>query len=588
MLHRARVQNLGTEPADATLWFSLRPYNPEGVALIHSIEYGNDASLFVDGRLAAVLTEEPDLAHCSTFRDGDCSFALGGGVSLKSHATCTAGLASAMVGYRLRLEPSATASKILVMPIGGAQPRKGLTRELRRFDYRDRKVRLKSVWEEITGQGMTVSLPDKEIEASFNLNKAYLALFDDGTDIKPGPLTYHHFWFRDAAFLVTALDRCGFTERAARILERYPSLQQKDGYFRSQNGEWDSNGQAIWTLMEHYRLTGDNKYLEKVFPAMGRAAYWIEKKRTETRAPVTPHTGLLPAGASAEHLGPNDYYYWDDFWGIAGLDCAAEAAELLGYRTEMLNFEKYRDDFKQSVHDSLRHASGRLGKSLLPASPYRRMDSGAIGSLACVYPLRIFSADDDAVTNTLDALRDVSFHKGCFFQHIVHAGINPYLTLHLAQVYLARRDPRAWDLATNVLRLATKTGTWPEAIHPLTGGGSMGDGHHGWALAEWLLFLRNALLYEEKRDLHLMSVLPSAWTEWGKEVSVKDAPTHFGRVSFRLESKAAELVLYLGGGISQPARAYPLASAVLGRGRPRGRPQRQYQRSCHVHAGGRR
>jgi hypothetical protein len=24
------------------------------------------------------------------------------------------------------------------------------------------------------------------------------------------------------------------------------------------------------------------------------------------------------------HLGPNDYYYWDDFWGIPGLRCAGE------------------------------------------------------------------------------------------------------------------------------------------------------------------------------------------------------------------------------------------------------------------------
>ena len=36
--------------------------------------------------------------------------------------------------------------------------------------------------------------------------------------------------------------------------------------------------------------------------------------------------GLLPAGFSAEHLGPNDYYYWDDFWGLAGLIAAARLA----------------------------------------------------------------------------------------------------------------------------------------------------------------------------------------------------------------------------------------------------------------------
>jgi hypothetical protein len=36
------------------------------------------------------------------------------------------------------------------------------------------------------------------------------------------------------------------------------------------------------------------------------------------------HNGLLPAGFSAEHLGPNDYYFWDDFWSVSGLFSASK------------------------------------------------------------------------------------------------------------------------------------------------------------------------------------------------------------------------------------------------------------------------
>ena len=35
-----------------------------------------------------------------------------------------------------------------------------------------------------------------------------------------------------------------------------------------------------------------------------------------------------------------------------------------------------------------------------------------------------------------------------------------------------------------VLDYASPTLNFPEAIHPLTGGGVIGDGHHGWAAAE--------------------------------------------------------------------------------------------------------
>ena len=53
-----------------------------------------------------------------------------------------------------------------------------------------------------------------------------------------------------------------------------------------------------------------------------KAAQWICKKRLSADLKF-PHAGLLPSGFSAEHLGPNDFYYWDDFWAVAGLKAAA-------------------------------------------------------------------------------------------------------------------------------------------------------------------------------------------------------------------------------------------------------------------------
>ena len=47
---------------------------------------------------------------------------------------------------------------------------------------------------------------------------------------------------------------------------------------------------------------------------------WIERKRHARRRRRDPELrGLLPASISAEHLGPFDYFYWDDFWALAGL-----------------------------------------------------------------------------------------------------------------------------------------------------------------------------------------------------------------------------------------------------------------------------
>ena len=63
----------------------------------------------------------------------------------------------------------------------------------------------------------------------------------------------------------------------------------------------------------------------------------------------------------------------------------------------------------------------------------------------------------------------------------------------------------------------------------------MGDGHHGWASAEVILFLRDCLLREEGEALKLLQGAGSHMLKRGRDLKVVDAPTSFGRISFGLE-----------------------------------------------------
>ena len=65
-------------------------------------------------------------------------------------------------------------------------------------------------------------------------------------DVYPGPYTYKRFWFRDAALILNAMLGAGMIERSERTLEGFAARQTRNGYFLSQEGEWDSNGEALW------------------------------------------------------------------------------------------------------------------------------------------------------------------------------------------------------------------------------------------------------------------------------------------------------------------------------------------------------
>ncbi len=169
--------------------------------------------------------------------------------------------------------------------------------------------------------------------------------------------------------------------------------------------------------------------------------------------------------------------------------------------------------------------------------------------MACE-PLHLLPATDHRIAATLDVVRDRFSLGDAFFQAISHTGLGTYLTMHVAEVELANGDRRALDRLHWMLQAATPTWTWPEAIHPQLAGGCMGDGHHGWAAADFLSFVRNLLVREvdtpradpaSPATVALCSLLPDEWL--GQALEVQGAPTHLGSVSYAVRWHGARPAL---------------------------------------------
>ena len=388
-------------------------------------------------------------------------------------------------------------------------------------------------WGTHVARGMRLELPDPRLASCVAANRAFLLLLHDGDEITPGPSTYHRFWFRDAAYLLGALDRYGYEREVAEVLRSYPSRQHADGFFFSQAREWDANGAALHAIAEHWRLHRDRELAVELAPSVARGAEWIERKRHTKRRRDPACEGLLPPGVSAEHLGPFDWFYWDDFWALRGLLDAAEVLEAVGESRASSAAAAMASSLRADLDRSLALTAARLGTPAMPAGPRRRIDPGVIGSLVAGWPLRLMGADDERLRATADVVRDRFLDGPAFFQGISHTGLGTYLTLQLAFVELAAGDRRALDRLEWMLGVATPTWTWPEAVHPRLPGGCMGDGHHGWAAADVLTFVRNLLVRETDEDgdgLALLSLVPDEWL--GQGVEVHDAPTHAGRLSY--------------------------------------------------------
>ncbi|MFT4582549.1 MAG: hypothetical protein ACI915_003518 [Gammaproteobacteria bacterium] len=500
---------------------ALRPYNPEGISFIHDVRLDDERrEWLVNGEKRLRFDRPIDAHYVSDYRHGDVHIHLHD-LQPQTQGHCAAGMVTAAALFDL--EPDMSRTVEIEIPLARS-PRSPVPKPLAAT----------AGWRNAMEQHCRLELPDQKVKFLYD-TALHTLLLHSPDDVYPGPYTYKRFWFRDAAFMIHALLCAGFPARAERALDRFFARQTSSGYFHSQDGEWDSNGEALWIMWRYCQLTQCVPKPEWHDP-IRKAAHWIVNKRTVAGGDEL-HSGLLPAGFSAEHLGPNDFYFWDDFWGVAGLKAASAMYALTGDVDDGSTFEHEADSFFQCINDKLKHAHTRIGRPAIPASPYRRLDAGVIGSLVASYPLRLYPASDLRILDTAEYLLEHCLVKGAFFQDMIHSGLNAYLTLHLAQALLRAGDPRYLELIDVVANLASSTGQWPEASHPQTLGGCMGDGQHAWAAAEWILMLRNCFVREEENRLILASGVAARWLVPDKPIRFGPAPTPFGSVTIEIERR---------------------------------------------------
>ncbi len=490
---------------EAELVVSVRPFNPEGATLIHSLAVEPTAGgqfVRVNGDPEIFLPEPPDRVSVCNLESGDAYFS-----EAQSHETyCSHGVGTATLTYRIRerrellFAASTYRRDVQSNRRSGGRPltfADGLSAVHLEAAFQESLRE----WEAQLARAAVFRSARRGLNRAARIMSGYLVSLRCGEEITPGSFTYRSFFFRDAAYMLPALIQWNLLEEARPVVYSYLRRQLRNGFFRSQKGEWDSTGQAIWTLMEYIRTTNDHELLARAYPHMQKGVRWIWKLRRKG-----PGRSILPPGFSAEHLGPADSYYWDNLWSIAGIRCAAEAARALGKKQEAKQLSRQADEFTHSVLEASAADRKRLG--VVPPAPGRGIETGMIGSIAELYPLELEVFPRKQMRRTVATIYRRFFNRGLFFHHIIHSGFNVYLSLHVAQCFFRLGEVRtARRILNRVLKKRTPMWTYPEAIHPLTGGGVMGDGFHGWAFAEILLLIRRFTVYRTGDRLEIFQGL---------------------------------------------------------------------------------
>jgi hypothetical protein len=405
--------------------------------------------------------------------------------------------------------------------------------------------------------------------------------------------------------IVRGMDLLGHQDFARRALDFYVARYSPEGFLTT-GYTLMGTGWHLWTLGEHFELAHDTEWLKRVAPEVARVCAWIVRqrekaKRPDARGEKTPFYGLMPPGVIADWNAFAFYFCLNGYY-CAGLRQTAGALAAIGYP----GAEAFLQDAAEFREDILR--AYRRTQALAPVFPLQngtwipeypsQVDCpgptgsyfpGEDGNRSWCYdvevgahqlaPQGILDPDGPEVARMMDHMEDVQFLSDGWFDYPGEQSrkdwfdlggfskVQPYYTRN-AEIYALRDDVKPFVRSyfnTLAAMLNTEVLSLWEHFHAA---GAWNKTHETGYFLQQTRFM---LVLERGGDLWLAPLVTSHWLKDSMTVGVRNAPTRFGPVSYRITSHAQEG--YIEASIEPPARTIPRA-LILRLRHPEGRRMR--------------
>ena len=620
-LLRHRLRNTGRQRVEGTFSLVVRPMqmNPPwqngGVSPIREIAIEGPAErsdVRVNGRvLLQSLT--------ATGARGAAPFGAHGEREITAHvAAGTApptleardddGLAAAMLGYDVSLEPGTQRDIVIAFPLGTDRidPKAERLPDAPALDraaligaagdasagFDALATQVEQQWQSRLGR-IGLSLPDESLVDMLRAQAAYMLINQTGPAMQPGPRNYNRSFIRDGSATAAILLRMDQAKIARDYLRWYSDhavhenglvspILNEDGTvntgFGSDN-EHDSQGQFISLVADVARLDGGPDSVRDYLPKVKLAMRFLQELRERTLVPgykadqPAPErfSGILAPSISHEGYSSPTHSYWDDYWGLKGWHDGAWLAESLGDADTARWAREQYAALRESVAKSIRATMAWKGIDFVPASA----DLGDSDPTSVSIALDPTGQQDilpaDALQTTfaryLDDVRSRD-KPGALYAYTPYEMRNVLTYVHLDQPKQAdellhslvrHRRPSDWQVLAEVVHSRLR--------HP----GYLGDMPHTWIGAEYVRAIFGMLMHEADDGLDLLPGVPPSWVA-GEGLSVDKLPTAYGALSMSARQQGSTLRVKLEPGVrdgtavrvSWPTRERPTRVTIDG------------------------
>lgn len=489
--------------------------------------------------------------------------------TVSSDPTTVAGGSDHVLAYQKALEPGASYSIVVKMPYWVAE-----TQDLKPIESASYAAALsatESFWrDKLSRTG--ISIPEKKVENAYKANivqllEGSLNIIGNHWFLTGNPTIYKRFYMRDSAFYVDALLKAGFTNVVRHTLVDYPAWQSPDGryIFVDSPSEYDSNGEALWSIGRYYEVTRDKGFARQMLPSVQASMAWQWKYRKDDWA---ASGGLYPVNYIGDDEQVRGHIVGFNLWAIAGGKAAIELARGAGDNKDAgiwaARMSQYTGILKQKIQpefDRLHVVSpateGMHAVGLVDGW-YGKVYGIDWGNMQLVWPGEVFSAQNPMVTSSIEVWRKRMFEGMMGYPHGGDESfLHTYAPLSIPEaafrggqqleairyLYNELAHTSSMDMTSEGINAAGRWGWHPSTVTM----------PHNTFSAEYVSLVRDMLAYGTyDGTLYLANAYSPEWTRPGQELQFS-GPTRFGPAAYKITITESGMTIHL----SPPTRNPP-------------------------------
>jgi hypothetical protein len=450
-------------------------------------------------------------------------------------------------------------------------------------------------WRQKLENGTRISLPEPGVDERIRAGLLHLDIATTGL-AKAGPLLANVGWFSpigsESAPIIQFYDSLGYHDLAGRSIQFFLDRQRKDGFIETFGGYQLETGPVLWTIGEHFRYTRNVAWARRIQPKVMKACeYLLAWRRRNMKEELRGKGYGLIDGKVAD---PNDFFHSFMLNGLAyvGLKRVVEMYAKIdpdAFADVKQELGPYLADIRRAYSENAVRSpliplhDGTWVSSFSPWAEYR----GPVSLFAeggSWFSHSMFASRDSLIGALYLGIGEVLDPKEPLAAWLLHAhqelmthrnaGFSqPYYCRH-DWLHLRRGEVKQY-LKTYYNQFSAIQDRETYSFWEIYSGGSQHKTHEeGWFLMQtrWMLWDEDY----EASVLRLLSMIPRAWMNAGKDIRLEKCQSYFGPFSLKVRPRLAADQIEAAIELYGPTENWP-KTIVLRLPHPAGRHPQQVQ-----------